>query len=117
MDLDQAIAVHSGWKQKLSAYLRNPDKSIDVAKLAKDDQCELGQWIKTESARYASDSAFQTLKKEHSKFHCAAADLVRRADAGQNTSEEVSLGSKSAYANSSPVVVYAITQLKRARAS
>jgi len=117
MDLDKAIAVHSAWKQKLAVYLRNPDKSIDVANLAKDNLCELGQWIQAEAPRYAADAAFLALKKEHANFHRAAADVVRRADAGQKTSEEVSIGASSAYATCSNRVVQAIMQLKRSRAS
>lgn len=117
MDLDKAIAVHSAWKQRLAAYIRNPDKSIDGANLANDNQCELGQWIQEESARCVSDAALLALKKEHANFHRAAADVVRRADSGQNTTEEISLGAKSTYASCSTAVLHAIMQLRRSRAS
>lgn len=113
MNLDDAIVAHSAWKQKLALYIAKPDKSIDVAKLEKDDQCELGKWILTEAANYASEPAFQQLQKEHASFHKAAAAVVRRADSGEKVGQEVALGGKSAYAEASSKVVSAIVSMKR----
>lgn len=113
MNFDEAVVAHSAWKRKLGAYLQKPDKSIDAVKLAKDDQCELGKWIQADRGKYASNPAFVELKKEHANFHRAAADVVRRADAGEKVSGELALGGSSAYAGCSTKVVTAILQLKR----
>ncbi|HEY4364253.1 MAG TPA: CZB domain-containing protein [Bryobacteraceae bacterium] len=115
MDFNAAIRAHSAWKQKLADYLRKPDQSIDVAKLGQDDQCDLGRWIQAEAKSHALDAAFVELKKEHASFHRVAADVVRRANAGQKVSEEVALCGKSPFATASAHVVMAITKLKQAK--
>ncbi|HXP78931.1 MAG TPA: hypothetical protein VN976_03430 [Verrucomicrobiae bacterium] len=52
------------------------------------------------------------MKSEHTRFHKAAADVVRRADSGQNVSEEVVLGGKSEFLSASAAVVRSIVALK-----
>ena len=111
MNFNDAITAHSAWKRRLTAYLQKPDKSIDPVQLAKDDQCELGQWIHAELSKHASDPRYSELKKEHANFHRAAADVVRRANAGQAVSAETVLGAKSEYGNCSSRVVQAIMQM------
>jgi hypothetical protein len=113
MNLDEAIAAHSAWKQKLAVYVAKPDKSIDVATLGKDNQCDLGKWIASEAAHYASEPVFQELCNVHANFHHAAAAIVRRADAGEKVSVDVSLGAKSTYADLSRKVVQAILRMKQ----
>ena len=113
MDFDQAIAAHSAWKQKLSEYLRKRDGSLKSAEVALDTKCPLGQWIHGEGSKYVKLSEFTTLKTEHTRFHKAAADVVRHADSGKSTSEEIALGSKSEFANASSAVVMAIMAVKK----
>jgi len=112
MNFDEAIATHSAWKQKLSAYLRNPDHSINPAILESDSVCELGKWIAANATRYRDHADFTTLRREHAAFHKAAADIVRRADKGARVVAEVSLGSGSSYSTSSSNVVQAIMKMK-----
>jgi hypothetical protein len=112
MNFDEAITVHSQWKQKLSAYLKNPDRSINPAILESDSACELGKWIAANAVRYRDLADFTTLRHEHAGFHKAAADIVRRADKGNRVLEEVSLGSGSEYSNHSSNVVQAIMKMK-----
>ena len=113
MDFNAAIAAHSAWKRKLAQYVAKPDKSIDPAQLEKDDRCELGRWIYGEGRKHASDPTFKELTKEHADFHRAAADVVRRANAGNSVSEEVVLGARSAYARATTAVVQALMALKQ----
>ena len=117
MNFDEAIAAHSAWKQKLALYLVKPDKSIDSTKLALDNQCDLGKWIYGEGGKLLTNQSFQELKKEHANFHRAAAEVVKRADAGQTVTEEIALGSKSAYAACSSKVVSALVRMKRETAN
>jgi methyl-accepting chemotaxis protein len=113
MDFDGAIAAHSAWKAKLSAYLRNPDKSLSAATIGMDNQCALGQWLHGEGQKYSSDAEFADLQKEHANFHRAASDLVRRADLGEKVSEEASLGANSPYVKLSSHVVQLIVKVKQ----
>ena len=113
MDFEEAIAAHSAWKRKLSAYLRSPDHSIQAAKVGMDNQCSLGQWLYGEGRKYASDPDFSQLQKAHANFHSEAADLVRRADGGEQVSEEAGLGANSQYAKVSSQVVQLIMKIKQ----
>lgn len=113
MDFDEAIKAHSAWKMKLSSYLRKPDGTLKAAEIQSDNKCSLGQWIYGEGAKYATHPEFQTLKTEHARFHKAAAQVVVKADSGQNTSEETSLGSKSEFGSASGSVVSAIMAIRR----
>ena len=112
MDFDGAVAAHSAWKAKLSAYLRNPDKSLNARSIGMDDQCALGQWLQGEGRKYSSDPEFSELKKEYVNFHLAASNLVKRADLGENVSEEATLGANSPYAKLSSRVVQLMVKQK-----
>lgn len=112
MDFDQAIAAHSSWKSKLRAYLAKPDRSLTPSEVAQDSKCELGKWIVSEGSTFASLPEFTTLRSEHSRFHKAAADIIRHADSGRNISEEIALGSKSEFSSASSAVVSAIMAIK-----
>jgi methyl-accepting chemotaxis protein len=114
MDLfDTAIQAHVGWKGKLSAYVRRPDRSLKAADVARDCDCALGKWIHGEARKYASLPEYQTLLKQHAIFHREAADIVRRADAGDAVTGEVVLGGNSSFSRASQEVVSAINEMKR----
>lgn len=113
MDFDEAIKAHSSWKLKLSSYLRKPDGSLKVSEVQVDNKCQLGQWIYGEGMKYSSLPEYQTLKNEHTKFHKAAANVVMKADSGQNVSEETAIGGTSDFSVASSTVVSAIMSMKR----
>lgn len=113
MDFDEAIKAHSAWKMKLSNYLKKPDGSLKAADIQVDNKCILGQWIYGEGSKWNSLAEYATLKSEHAKFHRAAADIVRKADSGQSTSEETALGAKSEFGLTSNSVVAAIMSMRR----
>lgn len=113
MDFDEAIKAHSAWKIKLSKYLRSPDGSLKSSEVQLDNKCDLGKWIYGEGAKWSSLPEYSTLKQEHAKFHKAASDVVKRADSGQDTSEDTSIGAKSEFASASSAVVTAIMMIRR----
>jgi hypothetical protein len=112
MDFDHAIAAHSEWKQKLSNYLRKPDRSLDPSVVASDNRCDLGKWLVSEGKKFAGHAEYKTLVSDHARFHKAAGDIVRRANAGENVSEETALGNKSEFASASTAVVRSLMALK-----
>ncbi len=114
MDFDQAISCHVQWKSKLAAYVAKPDHSLNAAAISRENDCELGKWLCGEGQKYSKLPEFGKLVAEHAHFHAAAADVVRKADAGQHAGEEVALGSKSAYGAASNAVVTALMYMKRA---
>ena len=117
MNFDDAIKAHSAWKMKLSTYIAKPDGSLKVVEIEPDNKCALGQWIYGEGAKHSALPEYGTLKSEHTKFHKCAAAVVKKADAGQNVTEEVTLGGKSEFAQASSAVVSAIMKMKSKTAS
>jgi hypothetical protein len=113
MDFDEAVAAHSHWKTKLRAYLTKPDKSLNPADIEADNRCPLGRWLHGEGRAHSADPDFQELRKEHANFHLAAAALVRRADHGENVSDETLLGAKSPFAQLSQRLVHLIIMMKQ----
>lgn len=113
MNFDEAIAAHGAWKMKLSAYLKKPDGSIKAADIQVDNKCILGQWIHGDGAKHKALPEYEVLKKEHARFHKAAAEVVKKADSGQSTAEETALGAKSEFGAASVAVVTAIMAMKK----
>lgn len=112
MDFDKAIAAHSQWKGKLSTYLRKPDHSLQPTDVSADNKCDLGKWIVADGAKLATDPEFSKLKTEHARFHKAAADIIRRANAGEKVAEETALGAHSDFVSASSAVVQALMHIK-----
>lgn len=112
MDHQGAIQSHNNWKLKLTAYLRDPDGTLNPDHLGSDCRCSLGQWIYGRGMQYCDLPEFVNLKSEHARFHRCAGELVTRADLGEDMSEETALGADSEFALSSAAVVSAIMRMK-----
>ena len=76
MNFDEAIQTHAEWKQKLSIYLKKPDRSLDPIKVGRDDGCALGCWIHQGGGPLGTSPEFPQLKAAHTSFHKAAAEVV-----------------------------------------
>lgn len=113
MDFDKAIDVHVQWKDKLAAYIANPDRSLKSATVELDDRCELGKWLHGEGRKNCKLPEFEKVVSDHARFHKAAGDIIRKADSRQLTKGEVALGAKSEYATISNAVVGSLLRLKR----
>jgi len=50
---------------------------------------------------------------DHARFHRAAGEIIRKADAGQIKSEDLALGTKSDYAAASSAVVTSLMKIQR----
>jgi hypothetical protein len=113
MNFDEAINVHSAWKQKLNTYLAKPDHSLKVADVEADNKCALGQWMQGEGQKHSALPEFSKLRTDHARFHKAAAAVVKKADAGEKVAGETALGAHSEFATASTAVVAAIMALKK----
>jgi Chemoreceptor zinc-binding domain len=112
MNFDDAITAHTQWKMKLSAYIAHPDNSLNASTVSADNHCALGQWIVGDGAKFAKLPEYAKLRTEHTRFHKAASEVVRKASSGQKVAEEVALGSHSEFASASNAVVSAIMAMK-----
>jgi len=113
MDFDQAINAHVQWKSKLAGYIAKPDKSLNALTVSGDRNCELGKWLHGEGTKYSSLRDYAALVADHARFHRAAGEVIKKADSGQDESEEVALGANSEFSNASMAVVSKLMQLKR----
>ena len=113
MTFDDAVNSHSEWKRKLHTYVSKPDGSLNVIEVESNNKCKLGRWIRGDGRKYAGFPEFARLIVEHTRFHKAAADIVRRADLGQDVSFEFALGVGSEFSLASSAVVLAIMDMKR----
>lgn len=113
MDFDQAIKAHAEWKLKLSNYIRKPDRSINAANIAMDNQCMLGKWLYGDGIKFAHLPEYQKLKEIHAKFHKAASSIIQKADSGVNVKEEIALGTDSEYTKTSTEITLLIMNMKR----
>lgn len=113
MTFDDAVNCHSEWKRKLQAYVSNADGSRNVEEVGSNNKCKLGRWIRGDGRKYAGLPEFAKLIAEHTRFHKAAADIVRRADRGQDVSFEFAVGAGSEFSLASSAVVLALMDMKR----
>jgi|ERR1700691_2834418 methyl-accepting chemotaxis protein len=113
MTFDDAVNSHSEWKKKLYAYVSNPDGSTNVDEVGSNNKCKLGKWIRGDGRKYSGFPEFAKLIVEHTRFHKAAADIVSRADRGQDVSFEFGLGVGSEFSLASSAVVLAIMDMKK----
>jgi hypothetical protein len=84
-----------------------------VDEVGANNQCKLGRWIRGDGRKYSGLPEFTKLIAEHTRFHKAAADLVSRADRGQDVSFEFALGVGSEFSLASSAVVLAIMDMKK----
>ncbi len=111
MDFEGAILSHTRWKRRLHASLSSGE-ALDPAETARDDRCELGQWIAAVRPTLGSRSDFLELAQAHRRFHLAAADVVRVINAGETERAARMLGFGSEFALASAEVVRAITVMR-----
>ncbi len=112
MVIDEVIRAHVAWRAKLSSYLRKRDGTLKASEIEVDGRCELGRWIAGEGTAHAASPEFGAVRVLHARFHRCAADVVRKADADKDVSEEVVLGGSSAYGMVSTDLVGALRSMR-----
>jgi methyl-accepting chemotaxis protein len=113
MSFDDAVNCHSEWKRKLYAYVSHPDGSMKVDDVASNNKCKMGRWLLGDGRKYAGFPEFAKLIVEHTRFHMEAANIVRRADQGQDVSFEFAVGVGGQFSLASSAVVLAIMDMKK----
>ena len=113
MDFDGAVEAHKAWKGRLFVYIGNPDGSFTHSTVTDDTACELGKWIYGgATAAYRQEAEFVELKIAHAQFHLEAAKVIWKVNHGEETSEEMLVGSRSTYAIASDEVISRILRMK-----
>ncbi len=85
----KALEAHTVWKIRLRNYLDgSSQENLDPDVVCLDNQCSLGKWIYSEGQNYQDMGAYEQLRTVHADFHRCAADIIRKADAGQAAEAE-----------------------------
>jgi Chemoreceptor zinc-binding domain len=113
MDFDEAIALHSKWKHNLRTYLAKRDGTLNPADVAFDDRCTLGRWIYSDGAAYSALPEYVRLKYQHARLHILAAEMVRKANAGESVASQADPCAGSEFSIASSAVVIALAEMKK----
>ena len=116
MNFEDAITVHIQWKLRLSRFIEgDSDEILHSATVCRDDQCDLGQWIHGDGARYSHLPQYHELLEKHADFHRCAGEVVRMIEAEERTIAKKALAAR--FTEVSKETVKAIMALKHAAAS
>jgi len=116
MDLNSAIQKHAEWKTRFRKAISGQE-TMDATTIAKDNCCELGQWLHGDGKRqFGKLPAHAACVQAHAGFHAEAAKVATAINAKQFTAAESMLDSASFYTKASSAVGVAIMQLKKAAA-
>lgn len=114
MDFDEAIVSHLKWKIHLHNFLVGKGGRLDCSTAAQADACELGQWIAGEGRCYQEMGSYRELVEKHEIFHRTAAEILKRAEAGDTEGAMALLANGREFSNASRGIVGAIMQLEQA---
>lgn len=114
MNFDEAIAAHTKWKVRLRTFIDGTGEKLESAKVAVDNQCDLGKWIYGEGAKYKSLDSYAKLRESHARFHKCAAQVVEQASSGKKQQAEAMIGAGGEFSRLSQETVGAIMQMRKA---
>ena len=79
--------MHRNWLIQLRAFL---DDRKEGLKATSEDhlKCDLGKWIYGDGRQLSGNAVYQTLEKEHKKFHLAAGTIIQTMTAGNKAKAE-----------------------------
>jgi methyl-accepting chemotaxis protein len=116
MNLEEAVQKHAEWKLKFRSAISKKEQ-VDAAMIAKDNCCQVGQWLYGEGkTRWGSKPEFQKALEKHKAFHVQAGKVACLINAGKYAEAEASLGHGTPYASASSEVAVALMALKKAAA-
>ena len=88
-----AVDAHTKWKARLINYVKGTStENLDVAKVSKDDVCDLGCWIHGPAKAHAAQSEYKALKSAHADFHRSVGKIVQYVHDGKADEAQRLLG-------------------------
>lgn len=118
IDIRPLLRAHAEWIIHLREYVYGTG-SFDVRDTARDDLCDLGQWIYGEAARYRHLPEYEAARQAHAAFHAEAAQIVRLMQAGRRHEAALATDRGSRLRNQSAAMVRSVLwlsqRLKRTR--
>jgi NOL1/NOP2/fmu family ribosome biogenesis protein len=113
MDLNDAVKKHAEWKIKLRSAISKHEQ-MDVVTLAKDNCCELGEWLHGEGrVKFNKLESHGECIQKHAAFHVEVAKIATAVNAKKFTAAEAMLGPGTAYAHISSALSVAFIRLRK----
>jgi hypothetical protein len=113
MNLDNAIQTHAAWKVKFRLAIAKREQ-MDVATIARDNQCEIGQWLLGEAKnQYGRLASHGECVKAHAQFHAECAKVATAINGQQLVQAEAMLSAGSSHAAASKAMSVAFLHLKK----
>lgn len=113
MVLDNAILAHHVWKNKLKAAIASKSV-VDAETFARDDCCEIGQWLYGEGGSiYRKAPEFTALLERHKVFHLEAGKVAQQINGKNFVGASRMIESGTPFGTASLAVAEALVALKR----
>ncbi len=112
MNFDEAREQHAQWRFKFRGAIRQ-NETMDVAAIAKDDQCDLGKWLYGEAkGKYSRLSSYTDCVKTHAHFHVAASNVAKVINEEKYKEAWALLGMGSEFSLATAAIVSALDLLQ-----
>jgi hypothetical protein len=108
-EIDQAIAAHAQWKQRLEDAIEFGLFGTPVEVAAADDLCVLGKWLKQldEDSEHA-----RAVRRLHARFHKTVAAVAHFAISGKGAEARAMMSSGGEFSRMSQRLVSALAAWK-----
>jgi hypothetical protein len=112
-DIDNAIAAHGLWKQRLHSAITKGAHIFSLAQVQVDNGCDFGKWFYGLPAALQETGQGKAIQGLHASFHTEAARILILALDGHVAEAEKALESGSVYARLSAQLTLALTEWKQ----
>jgi hypothetical protein len=85
LDMKEALDAHTQWYQRLEDKITGKSQEeLNVAHVACDDRCLLGQWLRSEAKQhFGLLSSYEELRRIHADFHYTAGQVLNNVLNGE----------------------------------
>lgn len=108
--INQAIAAHGLWKQRLREAIKTGVSEWTVEQVRVDNHCAFGKWLYSFTQTEQQDKEWETIRALHANFHKEAAQILELALSGKQQEAENALGLTGAFAQASSALTLAMVQ-------
>jgi hypothetical protein len=107
--IEQAIASHGAWRTRLGQAIAAGRADVDVAKVKRDDLCELGRWLYREADSIDRRSpGYTRVRQLHAAFHLETARVLELAVQGRQADAEAAIAMHTPFAATSAALTAAL---------
>jgi hypothetical protein len=111
-EIDNALAAHGQWKQRLAAAIQNGSSEFVPAQVQLDNGCAFGKWFYSLPDPVKNSPQGQEVQKLHAAFHKEAARILDLAIKGQKEAASQAIAPGSVYINISGQLMMAMMRWK-----